>query len=146
MKNVNLTLSSLFKKGLGFCVFMFAVVSISTTDLNAQTTYGLPNLKSVAQATQDLQLAFDVLYPQAKQNGQNSQEFITAQLYKRLLDALTNRPDPNMDTYSVLISNIDVNHYGSMVVRNGNAVNLDATIHNVLRTPEYQSLVNVVKL
>ena len=70
---------------------------------------------------------------------------ITVSLYKRMIDALINRPDVNMDTYSVLISNIDVNYYANLVKKNGNALDVDGTIKAVLNTPEYQSLVGVIK-
>jgi hypothetical protein len=144
MKQVNLTLTGLFKN-LGLCVFMVVLASAFAGNLNAQSAYGLPSLKSADQAASDLMNAYNAILPQAKQAGQGSQLMNTAELYLKMVDALTNRSDRNMDTYSVLISSIDVSRYNNLVVRNGNALNTDATIRNVLNTPEYQSMVAVIR-
>jgi Mg2+ and Co2+ transporter CorA len=144
MKQVNLTLPGLFKN-LGLCVFMVVLASLFAGNLNAQSAYGLPSLKSADQAASELMSAYNAILPQAKQAGQGSQLMNTAELYLKMVDALTNRSDRNMDTYSVLISGIDVNHYSNLVVRNGNSLDMDATIRKVLNTPEYQSMVAVIR-
>lgn len=144
MKKRNLTFYPIFS-GKGILVIPLLFCFFLLTGLSAQQGYNLPSLKTVNQSVTDLTQAYDVLYPQAKQAGQNSQEWITASLYKRMIDALTNRSDVNMDTYAVLLSSIDMNFYSNLVVKSGNALNVDATIRKVLDTPEYQSLVNIIR-
>jgi len=145
MKRINLLFSIGFKS-IAFCAFMMLLLTFSTNELQAQTNYGLPNLKSVTQATADLRTAWLAIAGPANQAGPGTQLFNTAALYFRMMDKLDSRPDPNMDTKAVLLSNIDVDHYRNLVVKNGNALNMDATIQSVLATPEYQSLINVIKL
>jgi hypothetical protein len=144
MKQVNLTLTGLFKN-LGLCVLMVFLGSFWSGDLNAQSAYGLPSFKSADQAASDLMNAYNAIIPQAKQAGPGSQLMNTAELYLKVVDALTNRADKNMDTHSVILSSMDVNHYSHLVVRNGNALDMDGTIRKILATPEYQSLVSVIK-
>ncbi|MBK9270210.1 MAG: hypothetical protein IPM48_01315 [Saprospiraceae bacterium] len=144
MKKRNLTFYPIFSGKrilvipLLFCFFLF-------TGLSAQQAYNIPPLKTADQSVTVLTQAFDALYPQAKQAGPNSQEYITVQLYKRVLDAISNRPDPNMDTYAVLLSSMDMNYYNNLVVRSGNAINLDESIRRVLNTQEYQSLIGILR-
>jgi len=145
MKRINLLFSIGFKS-IAFCAFMMLVLALSTHEMQAQTNYGLPNLKSVSQSESDLMSAYNTIIGQANQAGQGSQLMNTALLYLRMVDALASRVDRNMDTKAVLLSNIDVDHYRHLVVKNGNTLNMDATIQSVLATPEYQSLINVIKL
>ena len=144
MKKTKFSLSGVVSKLAILTVFMFGSAFLGHNQLSAQA-YNLPSLKSANVAINDLQAELDLLLPQAKQAGPGSQLMITVSLYKRMIDALTNRPDVNMDTYSVLISNIDVNYYANLVKKNGNALDVDGTIKAVLNTPEYQSLVAVIK-
>ncbi len=144
MKKTKFSLSGFVSKLAILTVFLFGAAFLGENQITAQA-YNLPSLKSANTAINDLQAAHDLLLPQAKQAGPGSQQMITVSLYKRMIDALTNRPDVNMDTYSVLISNIDVNYYANLVKKNGNALDVDGTIKAVLNTPEYQLLVAVIK-
>ena len=144
MKKTKFSLSGFVSKLAILTVFLFGAAFLGHNQLSAQA-YNLPSLKSANVAINDLQAELDLLLPQAKQAGPGSQLMITVSLYKRMIDALTNRPDVNMDTYSVLISNIDVNYYSNLVKQNGNALDVDGTVKAVLNTPEYQSLVAIIK-
>lgn len=144
MKKLNFTQSGLLRN-LGFCISFVLFLVFSNSGLQAQNLYGIPNLKPVNEAVASLSLAYNAIAPQAKQSGPGSQAFITAELYLRLIDAMNNRADVNMKSYDVLLSSMDMNRYNQMVVKQGNAINLDATIRNVLATPEYQSAINEIK-
>ncbi|MBK7810887.1 MAG: hypothetical protein IPO62_05400 [Saprospiraceae bacterium] len=144
MKRINLLFSIGFKS-IAFCVFILTMLTLSSNELQAQN-YGLPNLKSVTQAQSDLMTAYNSIIGQANQAGPGSQLMNSAELYLRMVDALANRPDPNMDTKAVLLSNMKVDRYSHLVVKNGNALNMDATIISILATPEYQSLIDVLKI
>ncbi|MBK8404897.1 MAG: hypothetical protein IPL25_12675 [Saprospiraceae bacterium] len=58
---------------------------------------------------------------------------------------LLNRSDPNMSTYDVVLSSMDMQEYSHLVVKNGNQLDMDATIKALLATQEYQSLIRIIK-
>lgn len=66
-------------------------------------------------------------------------------IYQRTLDALINRPDQNMNTYSVFLSSLDFDTFGNLVVRNGNSIDMNSSIEAILNTAEYKSLIQVLK-
>ncbi|HRG65859.1 MAG TPA: hypothetical protein PLV12_08640, partial [Saprospiraceae bacterium] len=97
------------------------------------------------QAYQDLNLEYGNVLATAKQQGPNSTLWPTVKVYQRVLDALLNRSDPNMSTYDVVLSSMDMQEYSHLLVKNGNHLDMDATIKALLATQEYQSLIRIIK-
>lgn len=144
MKQARLNSRQFFTRWLFFGVIYLLLGGFSLSF--AQTSsYGLPALKSATQAYQDLNLEYDKILTEAKQQGPGSSLWPTVKLYQRVLDALLNRSDPNMSTYDVVLSSMDMQEYSNLVVRNGNLIEMDPSIRAVLATPEYQSLIRIIK-
>ena len=144
MKQANLHSRSPFVKFLFFAILTICMAS-STRSFAQTLSYGLPTLKSATQAYQDLNLEYGTVLATAKQQGPNSTLWPTVKVYQRVLDALLNRSDPNMNTYDVVLSSMDMQEYSHLVVKNGNHLDMDATIKALLATQEYQSLIRIIK-
>ncbi|MBK8644153.1 MAG: hypothetical protein IPN15_18680 [Saprospiraceae bacterium] len=144
MKQANLHSKSTFVKLL-FCAILTIFLASSTRSFAQTLSYGLPTLKSATQAYQDLNLEYGTVLTAAKQQGPNSTLWPTVKVYQRVLDALLNRSDPNMSTYDVVLSSMDMQEYSHLVVKNGNHLDMDATIKALLATQEYQSLIRIIK-
>ncbi|HRI01557.1 MAG TPA: hypothetical protein PK006_10935 [Saprospiraceae bacterium] len=144
MKKTNFTLSNL-KYGLSFCLMM--VVMFFASQLQAQVSTQLPPLKPVQQA-------IDALYAQKNstetlyKTGGSADVQLKKQidLFSTVIDALNNRQDQNMNTESVVLSSLVNNNTAHLIVRNGNTVDLDATVRSILSLSEYQALINTVKI
>lgn len=144
MKQANLQTRATFVK-LHFFAILAIFLASSTWSFTQTPSYGLPTLKSTTQAIQDLNLEHSKVLAAAKQQGPNSALWPTVKVYQRVLDALMNRSDPNMSTYDVVLSSMDMQEYSHLVVKSGNVIDLDATIKALLATPEYQSLIRIIK-
>jgi len=144
MKQASLNFRHFFTKWLYFGV-IYLLLSGFSLSFAQTSSYGLPTLKSSTQAYQDLNQEYDKVLTEAKQQGPNSSLWPTVKLYQRLLDGLLNRSDPNMSTYDVVLSSMDMQEYSRLVVRNGNHIEIDPTIRAVLATQEYQSLIRIIK-
>ena len=123
------------------------VVMFFASQLQAQVSTQLPPLKPVQQA-------IDALYAQKNstetlyKTGGSADVQLKKQidLFSTVIDALNNRQDQNMNTESVVLSSLVNNNTAHLIVRNGNTVDLDATVRSILSLSEYQALINTVKI
>ena len=144
MKKTKFSLKGFISRLAMVAIFMFVAGLVGKDQVVAQT-YNIPNLKPVPQAIQDLTTEFAKVQGEAQQQGKGSALWSTVKIYQRTLDALINRPDQNMNTYSVFLSSLDFDTFGNLVVRNGYSIDMNSSIEAILNTAEYKSLIQVLK-
>ena len=136
---------STFISGLSYCMMLILLVFISSNSISAQTN-PLPPLKPVNEALNSLRLSHKTVGKQYEATGSsNVQLKLQIELFYRMILALENRPDPNMTTESVILSNLITPSTAHLIVKTSNSIDLDGTISAVLRQQEFIALINTLR-